>query len=116
MSRRPERRTRPPEKKIVGARGQWTAEVDGVEMAVLHTTHRQGLRDYFDPMEGGPVDGAKHARLVAALRAGNVAVMQRDKPGDPGLARDGYVGLFSFKDLEIGDDGSIRLTFVDRVQ
>ena len=116
MSRQPLRKLRAPARKITGGRGQWTADVDGVEMGVLHNTHREGTTGYFDPMDGAKLDGAKHDRLVAALQAGDVAVMQRDTPGDPALSRDGFVGLFSFKDLEIGEDGSIRLTFVDRVQ
>lgn len=116
MSRPIVRKLRPPSRKIAGARGQWTADVEGVEMAVLHNSWRVGTTGYFDPMDGFGRDGKKHADLVRALEAGDIAVIQRDKSGDPALSRDGYVGLFRFKDLEIGENGSIRLTLVDRVQ
>ena len=117
MSRKsPPRKQRAPTKKITGHRGQWTADVEGRELGVLHTSWREGVTGYFDPMEGAKADGAKHARLAEALRSNDLAVMQRDTPGDPGLSRDGYIGIFSYKDLQIGDDGSVRLTLVDRVQ
>jgi hypothetical protein len=115
MSRKIERKLRAPAKKIVGHRGQWTADVAGRELAVLHSTWRVGTNGYHDPMEKAKTDGAKHKRLTDALTANDVAVMQRDA-ADDGLSRDGYIGLFSYKDVEIGDDGSITLTLVDRVQ
>lgn len=115
MTRKPLQKKRQPDKKIVGHRGQWTADVDGRELAVLHTTYRQGPTGYFAPPDPAN-SGAKFDRLRQALEGNDVAVIQRDAPDDPGLARTGYVGLFSYKDLEIGVDGSIRLTLVDRVQ
>ena len=115
MSRKITQKLRAPTKKITGHRGQWTADVEGRELAVLTNTWRVGTTGYFDPMHGAKVDGEKHQRLSQALSENDVAVMQRDA-GDGKFSRDGYVGLFSYKDLVIGDDGSIRLTFVDRVQ
>ena len=115
MTKKPLQRKRQPEKKITAFRGQWTADVAGEELAVLHNTMRVGTTGYFDPMEKSKSDQDKHKRLTDALVANDVAVMQRDKD-DEALSRDAYIGLFSYKDLEIGDDGSITLTLVDRVQ
>ena len=115
MTRKPLQKKRPPARKIVGHRGQWTADVDGQELAVLHNTWRVGTTGSHDPMERAKTDGAKHKRLTEALAANEVAVMQRDGTDD-GLSRDGYIGLFSYRDLEIGDDGSIKLVLVDRIQ
>ena len=115
MSRKIPQKLRAPTKKIVGHRGQWTADVEGRELAVLHNTRRQGTTGYFDPMTKVKLDGDKYRRLAQALRENDVAVMQRDA-GDDGLSRDGYIGIFSYSDLAIGDDGSISLKLVDRVQ
>jgi hypothetical protein len=113
--KKPVRKLRAPTKKITGLRGQWTADVDGRELAVLHSSHRVGTTGYFDPHRVEVADGAKQARLAAALRDNDVAVVQRDSDRT-NISREGYIGLFSYQDLEIGEDGSIRLTFVDRVQ
>ena len=115
MTRKPLQKKRAPTKKIVGHRGQWTADVEGQELAVLHNTWRVGTTGYHDPMERAKTDAAKHKRLAEALAANDVAVMQRDADEDA-LTKDGYIGLFSYKDLEIGEDGSIKLVLVDRVQ
>lgn len=115
MTRKPVQTKRPPARKITGHRGQWTADVAGVELAVLHSTWRVGVTGYFDPMTEINTDKEKHKRLAKVLADNDVAVMQRDAGDDP-LTRDGYAGLFSYKDLEIGQDGSISLTLVDRVQ
>ena len=115
MTRKPLQKKRQPDRKIVGHRGQWTADVGGQEMAVLTNTWRVGKTGYHDPMEGAKVEGAKHKRLTEALAANDVAVMQRDA-GDGSFSRNGYIGLFSYRDLEIGEDGSIKLVLVDRIQ
>lgn len=115
MTKKLQQRKRQPDKKITGFRGQWTADVAGTELAVLHNTWRVGTTGYFDPMEKAKSDGEKHKRLTDALASNDVAVMQRDA-GDEALTREAFIGLFSYKDLEIGDDGSIKLTLVDRVQ
>ena len=115
MTRKPLQKKRAPTKKIVGHRGQWTADVEGRELAVLHNTWRVGMTGYHDPMEGAKSDGAKHKRLTDALAANDIAVMQRDAD-DEGATKNGYIGLFSYKDLEIGEDGSNKLVLVDRVQ
>ncbi|MBM9593525.1 hypothetical protein [Roseitranquillus sediminis] len=96
MSRqKPAHKLRAPQKKTTGHRGQWTADVNGRELAVLHNTWRVGTTGYFDPMEAAKTDGAKHKRLTDALLENDVAVVQRDAPDDPGMARSGYIGLFS---------------------
>jgi hypothetical protein len=114
VTRKPQKK-RQPARRIVGHRGQWTADVAGKELAVLHMGWRVGTTGYFDPMKDAKTDGEKHRRLTDALVANDVAVMQRDAD-DARMSPDGYIGLFSYKDLAIGDDGSIKLTFVDRVQ
>ena len=63
-------------------------------------------------MTGAKTDGKRHAEYVEALRRESFVILQRDL--DATLARDGYVGIFSFKDLEIGADGSVSLTLVSR--
>ncbi len=115
MTKKPVQRKRQPDKKISAFRGQWTADVEGRELAVLHNTWRVGTTGYFDPMKKAGSEADKHKRLKSALEANDVAVMQRDM-GDEALTRDAFIGLFSYKDLKIGDDGSITLTLVDRVQ
>ena len=114
MSRKIAQKVRPPTKKITTTRGQWTADVEGRELAVLQSARRVGTTGYFDPMENAKADGPKYERLLSALADNDVAVLQRDAEGT--AASGAYVGLFSYKDLQIGDDGSISLTFVDRVQ
>lgn len=115
MSRKIIQKRRAPTKKITSHRGQWTVDVEGRELAVLHNTWRVGTTGYLDENRAEVVSSDKQARLVAALRDNDVAVLQRDVDRET-LARDGYIGIFSYKDLEIGEDGSIKLTFVDRVQ
>ncbi len=114
MTKKPLQKKRPPKARIVGHRGQWTASVDGRELPILHTTSRVGQTGYFDPMAEVGADGEKHRRLTDALIANDVAVMQRTTT-DGAFTRDGYVGLFSYGDLEIGDDGSIKLTLTGLV-
>ena len=114
MSRKIPRKLRAPTKKIIGYRGQWTADVEGRELPVLNSSYREGTTGYFDaPKETR--EGAKFDRLRQALESNDIAVMQRNA-SDDGRSREGYIGLFSYKDLEFGDDNSIRLTLVDRVQ
>ena len=98
--------------KITGERGRWLAEAEGVWLPVIHSSWRQGATGYHDPMTGAAVTGKRHAEYVEALRSRNLVIVQRDRPGS--LDRDGYVGIFTFKDLIIGEDGSIRLTLVSR--
>ena len=97
---------------IVGARGDWTAEVEGRRLAVIHTCWRQGLTGYHDPMEGANTTGKRYSDFVDALKSNDLVVVQRDVPGS--FARDGYVGVFHFKDLNIGPAGDVSLTLVAR--
>jgi hypothetical protein len=98
--------------KISGERGRWVAEAEGRWLPVVHTTWRRGMTGYFDPMSGAKVDGKRYAEFIDALRRETFVVVQRDKPGT--FERGGYVGIFAFKDLVIGDDGSVSLTLVSR--
>lgn len=63
-------------------------------------------------MEGAKVDGKRYAAYMAALTSENLVVVQKDKPGT--LDRDGYVGVFTFKDLNFEDSGAVSLTLVAR--
>jgi hypothetical protein len=98
---------------IIGQRGRWLAEVEGQMLPVLHHSWRRGPNEYFDPMSDAKIDGAQYTEFVAALRGGTQAVIQKDAKGS--LDRDGYVGVFSYRDLDIGTDGSIRLIVTDRI-
>jgi len=97
---------------IQGKRGAWTAEVEGRQLAVLHSSWRQGASGYHDPMEGVKLDGKRYRDLVDALKTYDLAVVQRD--AGENLDRDGYVGVFRFKDLEIGPGGEISLILTER--
>ncbi len=99
---------------IHGVRGQWTAEVEGKQLAVLHNTWWQDRRSnrYHDPMQGVLREGARYLARIAALRMHDLAVMQRD--GGPKMERDGYLGVFRFRNLVIGEDGAISLDLVER--
>ncbi|MBP6737216.1 MAG: hypothetical protein KA139_07245 [Rhodobacteraceae bacterium] len=97
---------------IVGARGDWTAEVEGRRLAVIHSCWRQGATGYHDPMSGANITGKRYDDFLDALKSHDLVVVQRDVPGS--FARDGYVGVFRFKGLEIGPKGEISLTLVER--
>lgn len=97
---------------IVGARGDWTAKVEGRTLAVIHTSWRRGPTGYHDPMAGANTTGKRYTEFAEALKSNDLVVVQRDGPGS--LARDGYIGVFHFKDLTIGSAGEISLTLVAR--
>ena len=63
-------------------------------------------------MAGAKIDGKRYATYLAALKSEDLLVVQKDKPGT--LDRDGYVGIFTFKDLVIEDSGAVNLTLVAR--
>ena len=48
------------------------------------------------------------------LRETDRVVVQRDK-GQGSLERDGYVGVFSFKDLQVDPDGPIEMRLTARI-
>jgi hypothetical protein len=81
-------------------------------LPVIHNTWRRGETGYFDPMLEAKLDGKRYSEFVEALRSENLVIMQRDKKGS--LEREGYIGIFEFGDLEIGKDGSIKLTLLSR--
>ncbi len=99
---------------ITGARGDWIADVDGERLAVIHDTWWSGKDAYLDPMGGVDLAAKRYIDYVAKLRESDRVVVQRDK-GDGSLEREGYVGVFSFKDLVVDPSGPIALTLTARV-
>jgi len=97
---------------VLGARGDWTAEVEGQRLAVIHSRWRVGRSGYLDPMDGANRDGKRYADFLKALQENDLVVVQRDVPGT--FDRDGYVGVFRFKDLVVGASGQISLSLVER--
>lgn len=97
---------------ITGKRGDWTAMVEGRRLAVLHASWRTGTTGYYDPMSGAKTDGKRYTDYMSALVGSELVVVQKDKPGT--LDRDGYVGVFKYKDLVVGGAGEIKLTLVER--
>jgi len=63
-------------------------------------------------MVGAKTDGKRYADFLGALREHDLVVVQRDVPGT--FMRDGYVGIFTFKDLVVGESGDVKLTLVAR--
>jgi len=98
--------------KINGVRGRWLAEAEGEWLAVIHDTWRKGKDGYLDPMTGAKLDGKRYLEFVEALRVKDLVILQKDKPG--GFERESYIGIFTFSNLAIGDDGSISLKLIDR--
>ncbi|KHQ52528.1 hypothetical protein [Mameliella alba] len=100
--------------KTTGERGRWTAEVEGKRLAVIHNTWRVGETGYADPMEGIDRNGKRFMEYAEALRDHDLVVMQRDVGGGD-LARDGYIGVFSFDSLDLTEGAPVRLRLLDRV-
>jgi predicted xylose isomerase-like sugar epimerase len=99
---------------ITGARGDWIADVDGERLAVIHDTHWSGKDAYRDPMTGVDIETKRYTEYVQKLRESDRVVVQRDK-GQGSLERDGYVGVFSFKDLTVDPAGPIEMRLTARV-
>ncbi len=100
--------------KITGARGDWTADLEGERLAVIHDLWWTPPSAYFDPMEGAKLDGKRYNDFVDALRVHDIAVMQRTAK-DGSFSRLGYLGVFRFSDFAVGADGSISLKIVERL-
>lgn len=98
---------------IKGSRGSWFAEWNGERLPVLHNSWRVDSTFYRDPMVGAPLAGKRYRDLVEALSTGSRAIMQRDR--DETLARNGYVGVFTYTDFEVEDDGAIHLTLKEQI-
>ena len=100
---------------IHGERGRWVAQVDGVWLGVLHQSFRVGLTGSRAPISSDHPGQKRFQELVAALRTYDLVVMQRDKDTQT-LARDGYVGVFRFKDLVIdtATHWELTLTLTER--
>ena len=99
---------------ITGARGDWIADVDGERLAVVHDTWWTGRDAYRDPMVDVDLTTKRYTEYVEKLRGSDRVVVQRDK-GKGSLERDGYVGIFSFRDLVIDPAGPITMRLTARV-
>jgi hypothetical protein len=99
---------------ITGARGDWIADVDGERLAVVHDTWWTGRDAYRDPMVDVDLTTKRYTEYVEKLRGSDRVVVQRDK-GKGSLERDGYVGVFSFRDLEIDPEGPVAMRLTARI-
>ena len=99
--------------RINGVRGRWVAKVEGKWLGVLHNTQRLGLDRYEAPILPEHIGSKRLLDLEGALREHDLVVIQKDE-NETNLARNGYVGVFYFKDLIFDPDHGIRLTFTDR--
>jgi hypothetical protein len=99
---------------ITGARGDWIVDVEGERLAVIHDTWWTGKDAYRDPMVGIDVASKRYLDYVATLQETDRVVVQRDK-GNGSLARDGYVGVFSFRHLAVEPTGPVEMKLVARV-
>ncbi len=77
-------------------------------LGVLHHLHRQGRDGYSAEIFPEHLNQKRFQELVAALEGNDLVVIQRDRDAQT-LARDGYVGVFRFTDLNI-DTENLRLT------
>ena len=103
----------PKQVKINGVRGRWVAEVEGQWLGVLHHMLRVGPTGYAAPILPEHIGSKRLQELEDALRAHELVVIQRDKDS-VSLARDGYVGVFHFKDLVFDPVRGIHMTFTGR--
>jgi hypothetical protein len=94
-------------------RGRWVADVEGRLLGVLHHTQRVGLDKYQAAILPEHLGSKRLAELERALRENEHVVVQRDKDSVT-LARDGYVGVFTFKDLVFDPDEGLKLTFTGK--
>ncbi len=94
--------------QINGVRGRWVAEVGGRWLGVLHHSLREGATGYRAPIFPEHPGQKRFEELIAALKAHDLVVIQRDKDRET-LARDGYVGVFRFADLKV-DLEALELT------
>lgn len=99
--------------KINGVRGRWIAEVEGRWLAVLHHLHRRGADGYESMILPEHVGTKRLDELLKALRENDLVVVQRDADPET-LARDGYVGVFRFADLQFDEATGISLRFTGR--
>lgn len=65
-------------------------------------------------MIGAKIDGKRYADFVNALCSHDKVIVQKTAE-DGSFARLGYIGVFRFDKLEIGEDGSISLRLVERL-
>ncbi len=65
-------------------------------------------------MTDADINGAKYRDYVTRLKEGDKCIIQKDADAET-LRRRGYVGVFRYSDLQLGDDGSIGLNIIARV-
>ncbi|WP_439560647.1 hypothetical protein [Roseinatronobacter sp.] len=100
--------------KISGERGRWVADVEGRMLGVLHHTLRVGADLYQAKISPEHPGQKRFKELVSALESYDLVVIQRDKD-EQSLARDGYVGVFHFTDLNVDlENLELRLRFTGR--
>ena len=99
---------------ITGARGDWIVDVEGERLAVIHDTWWTGRSGYRDPMAGVDLRGRRYLDYVARLQETDRVVVQRDK-GKGSLERDGYVGVFSFRELLVDPAGPVEMQLTARI-
>ena len=97
---------------INGKRGRWVAEAAGRWRAVLRHTLWVGADRSEAPIMPEHVGDRRPGELEQALRENDPAVIQRDKDA-VSLARNGYVGVFRFKDLIIDYKHGLKLTLTE---
>ena len=98
---------------IVGRRGQWTARVNGRDLAVPHHPIRRDRPDHVEPYDPACLYGAEYPGPAEALHAHDDAVMQRDRSADD-LSRDEDAEVFRFGTPRISDDGLIESLITGR--
>ncbi|WP_299873081.1 hypothetical protein [uncultured Sulfitobacter sp.] len=99
--------------KIVGSIGSYTADVDGCQLGVIHQTFYRPDGSYRHPFLKADFESFKVQNLISALKKYDLVVMQRDKDPET-LARDGYVGVFRFKDFAADPDNGLSLKITAR--
>lgn len=113
-------KTSAPERKLIrsvvitGARGDWIVDVEGERLAVIHDTLWTGKDVYRDAMIGVDVGSRRYLEYVARLQETDRVVVQRDKRNGS-RARDGYVGVFSFRHLLVDPAGPVEMKLVARI-
>ncbi len=94
-------------------RGRWVPEVEGKWLANLHSSFRVGLDRYEAPIRPEDWGTKRLGELERALKENEPVVVRKDK-GPDDLSRDGYIGVFRFKDLIFDAEQGLKLTFVAR--
>jgi hypothetical protein len=99
--------------KITGQQGRWLAEAEGRWLPCIHTRWlKTPSMTYHDPHAGDHVGSKRYEEWIEAMRSQSLVILQKDKPDS--FARAGYIGIFEFENLKLGDDGSVSLRLTAR--